>query len=625
MQLGFKHKTRIKMKKIIVIFTLLICISGFAQLQKVEPPFWWSGMHNPELQIMFYGKDIAQYTPTVSNNIVIKNVQKTENPNYIFITIDTEGVPASDVLFSFKDKKNKVAFTRKYSLNQRKQNSAQRKSFDSSDLIYLIMPDRFANGNLDNDNHKETKEKVDRSNNFGRHGGDIEGIIKNLDYIQELGATAIWSTPLCEDNDEKGSYHGYAQSDVYKIDPRYGNNEDYVRLSAEMKKRDMKLIMDYVTNHWGAEHWMYKDLPSYDWVHQFPGYAQSNYRMTTQFDPNASQTDAKYCMDGWFVRSMPDLNQKNPLVLNYLTQNAIWWIEYADLDGFRVDTYSYNDKEGIAKWTKAITDEYPYFNIVGEVWMHDQAQMAYWQKDSKIAAIQSYNSHLPSVMDFTLHDAFGAVFNEDNAGWDSGMQKVYDNFTNDFLYPDINNLLVFAENHDTGRFNEIYKNDFAKYKMAMALLATVRGIPQIYYGSEIGMAGDKGKGDGDIRRDFPGGWQGDSNNAFTKAGRTAEQQKYFDFSAKIFNWRKGKEVLHTGKTTHYLPHDNVYAYFRHNDKESVMVVINNSSEQRTFGTERFTENIEGYKSGDEVLTGNTVNLKDAVSIQPKSVLIFELK
>lgn len=625
MQLGFKHKTRIKMKKIIVIFTLLICISGFAQLQKVEPPFWWSGMHNPELQIMFYGKDIAQYTPTVSNNIVIKNVQKTENPNYIFITIDTEGVPASNVLFSFKDKKNKVAFTHKYSLNQRKQNSAQRKSFDSSDLIYLIMPDRFANGNPDNDNHKETKEKVDRSNNFGRHGGDIEGIIKNLDYIQELGATAIWSTPLCEDNDDKGSYHGYAQSNVYKIDPRYGSNEDYVRLSAEMKKRDMKLIMDYVTNHWGAEHWMYKDLPSYDWVHQFPGYAQSNYRMTTQFDPNASQTDAKYCMDGWFVRSMPDLNQKNPLVLNYLTQNAIWWIEYADLDGFRVDTYSYNDKEGIAKWTKAITDEYPYFNIVGEVWMHDQAQMAYWQKDSKIAAIQSYNSHLPSVMDFTLHDAFGAVFNEDNAGWDSGMQKVYDNFTNDFLYPDINNLLVFAENHDTGRFNEIYKNDFAKYKMAMALLATVRGIPQIYYGSEIGMAGDKGKGDGDIRRDFPGGWQGDSNNAFTKAGRTAEQQKYFDFSAKLFNWRKGKEVLHTGKTMHYLPHDNVYAYFRHNDKESVMVVINNSSEQRTFGTERFTENLGGYKSGDEVLTGKTINLKDAISIQPKSVLIFELK
>ena len=611
------------MKKLLLL--LLFATSfAFAQIDKVEPPFWWSGMQNPELQIMFYGKNIAQYQASVSNNVVIKNVVKTENPNYVFVTIDTKNVPASELVFSFKNK-NKTVFTQKYSLKQRKANSAQRQSYDSSDLIYLIMPDRFANGNTANDNHKETTEKIDRSNGFGRHGGDIDGIIKNLDYIKELGATAIWNTPLCEDNDSKGSYHGYAQSDVYKIDPRYGTNEDYVRLSAEMKKRDMKLIMDYVTNHWGAEHWMYKDLPTYDWVHQFPGYSQSNYRMTTQFDPNASKVDAVNCMDGWFVPSMPDLNQANPLVVNYLTQNAIWWIEYADLDGFRVDTYSYNDKVGIAKWTKAITDEYPNFNIVGEVWMHDQAQMAYWQKDSKIAAIQSYNSYLPSVMDFTLHDAIGNVFNEDQAGWDSGMQKVYDNFTNDFLYPDINNILVFAENHDTGRFNEIYKGDFNKYKMAMTLIATVRGIPQIYYGSEIGMAGDKGKGDGDIRRDFPGGWAGDANNAFTKAGRAAEQQKFFDFSSKLFTWRKGKDVIHNGKTTHYLPDNNVYVYFRHNPKETVMVVMNNSKETRTFKTARFAENIKNYKSGKEVLTGKTVDVSNEITIEGKSVLILELQ
>jgi glycosidase len=274
---------------------------------------------------------------------------------------------------------------------------------------------------------------------------------------------------------------------------------------------------------------MYKDLPTKDWVHQFPEFTQSNYRMTSQFDINASKIDAKKCMDGWFVKSMPDLNQSNPLVLNYLIQNAIWWIEYADLDGFRVDTYSYNDKEGIAKWTKAITDEYPHFNIVGEVWMHNQAQMAYWQKDSKIGAIQSFNSHLPSVMDFTLHDTFSTVFNEDQASWDKGIIKVYENFTNDFLYPNPNNILTFIENHDTNRFNEIYKNDFKKYQMAITLIATARGIPQLYYGSEIGMAGDKNKGDADIRKDFQGGWNGDNNNAFTKAGRTDEQQKYFDF------------------------------------------------------------------------------------------------
>jgi glycosidase len=347
--------------------------------------------------------------------------------------------------------------------------------------------------------------------------------------------------------------------------------------------------------------------------------------MTTQFDNNASKIDTKNCMDGWFVPSMPDLNQSNPLVLNYLTQNAIWWIEYADLDGFRVDTYSYNDKEGISKWTKAITDEYPHFNIVGEVWMHNQAQMAYWQKDSKIGAIESYNSNLPSVMDFTLHDAIGNVFNQDNASWDKGMIQVYDNFTNDFLYPNPNNLLVFAENHDTGRFNEIYKNDFKKYQMAMTLLATIRGIPQLYYGSEIGMNGDKGKGDADIRKDFPGGWKGDSNNAFTKQGRTAEQQKFFDFSSKLFTWRKSKDVIHSGKTTHYIPENNVYVYFRSNEKETVMVIINNNSEKQILKTNRFKENIQNLKSGKEVFSGKIVDLNTEIEIEGKSALILELK
>ncbi|OJX50973.1 MAG: alpha-amlyase [Flavobacterium sp. 38-13] len=610
--------------KKINLLVLLLSVSAFAQIDKIEPPFWYAGMHNPELQIMFYGKNIAQYEASVSNNVVIKNVVKTENPNYIFITIDTKNIPASDFVFSFKNK-NKVAFTKKYTLKARRKNSAQRKSFDSSDLIYLIMPDRFANGNPNNDTDKSLNEKADRSLPGGRHGGDIEGIIKHLDYLEELGVTAIWSTPLCEDNDKVHSYHTYGQSDVYKIDPRYGTNEEYVRLSAELKKRNMKLIKDYVTNHWGAEHWMYKDLPTYDWIHQFPGFSQSNYRMTTQFDTNASAIDAKNCMDGWFVPSMPDLNQSNPLVLNYLIQNAIWWIEYADLDGFRVDTYSYNDKIGIAKWTKAITDEYPYFNIVGEVWMHDQAQMSYWQKDSPISAIQSYNSYLPSVMDFTLHDAFGNVFNEDKATWNDGMIKVYDNFANDFLYPNVNNLLTFVENHDTGRFNHIYKNDFRKYQMAMALIATVRGIPQIYYGSEIGMAGDKGKGDADIRQDFPGGWTGDKNNAFTKAGRTEEQAKFFDFSSKLFQWRKGKSVIHSGKMTHYIPEDNVYVYFRYNDNETVMVIINNAAQPKTFKTVRFQENIKDFTSGKDVLTGKSINVKEGISIEEKSVLILELK
>jgi glycosidase len=392
-----------------------------------------------------------------------------------------------------------------------------------------------------------------------------------------------------------------------------------------MHKKNMKLVMDYVTNHWGIEHWMIKDLPTYDWIHQFPGYAQTNYRMTTQFDPNASKIDTKLCMDGWFVKSMPDLNQSNPLVLNYLTQNAIWWIEYANLDGFRVDTYSYNDKAGIAKWTKAITYEYPNFNIVGEVWMHDQAQMAYWQKDSKISAIQNYNSNLPSVMDFTLHDALSSVFNEDNATWNDGMIKVYDNFTNDFVYPNTNNLLTFVENHDTGRFNEIYKNDFKKYQMAMTILSTTRGIPQLYYGSEIGMAGDKSKGDGAIRQDFPGGWNGDANNAFTKEGRTAAQSQFFDFTSKLFSWRKTNDAVHFGKMTHYLPENNVYAYFRYNDSKTVMVVVNNSATNQTIKTNRFQENIKNYKTGKDVLSGKKFDLTAEITLEGKSAIVLELE
>ncbi len=611
------------MKNIIYILIFLFTLSLSAQIDRMEPPFWYEGMNKSEVQVLFYGKNIAQNSVQVSNNVVITNITKTENPNYLFVTVDTKNVKVQELQFTFT--KGKKSFKRNFEIKKRKPNSALRKSFDASDVMYLLMPDRFANGNPNNDSSPELQEKANRSLPGGRHGGDIQGVINNLDYIKELGATAIWSTPMCEDNDKGYSYHTYGQSDVYRIDSRYGTNEEYKKLADEMHKRDLKLIKDYVTNHWGAEHWMFKDMPTYDWFHQFPGYQQSNYRMSTQYDTNGSKRDAKYCMNGWFVPSMPDLNQSNPLVLNYLVQNAIWWIEYADLDGFRVDTYSYNDKEGIAKWTKAITDEYPYFNIVGEVWMHDQAQISYWQKDSPIAKIQSYNSYLPSVMDFTLHDVFGNVFNEDRGDWFNGTIKFYENFVNDFLYANPNNLLIFLENHDTGRFNQIYQNDFKKYQLGMTIMATMRGIPQLYYGSEIGMAGDKGKGDADIRQDFPGGWKDDTNNAFLISGRTAEQAKYFDFSKKILNWRKDKAVIHTGKLTHYIPENNVYVYFRHNDNETVMVVINNASDTQKLNLERFQESIKTFTSGKDILSDKTIDLKSELSIEGKTSMILELK
>ncbi|MDG3584001.1 glycoside hydrolase family 13 protein [Galbibacter pacificus] len=592
-----------------------------AQIERVEPPFWWSGMQKSELQLMIYGENIASFQPK-TDEIAILEVKKTENPNYLFVTIDTKNVVAQKFNIDF-EKNGKVAFSEEYELKERKQNSAQRKGFDSSDMIYLLMPDRFANGNTKNDSQPNVVEKADRTKQGGRHGGDIEGIIEHLDYIESLGATAIWSTPLCEDNDTVYSYHTYAQSDVYKIDPRYGTNEDYKKLASELHQRNMKLIMDYVVNHWGTTHWMMDDLPTYDWIHQFPGYAQTNYRMSTQMDPNASEIDAKMCMDGWFVKSMPDLNQSNPLALNYLIQNAIWWIEYADLDGFRVDTYSYNDKKGIATWTKAVMDEYPNFNIVGEIWLHDQAQIAYWQKDSKIGAIQNYNTYLPSVMDFTLHDAVSSAFYVENPSWDKGMIQVYENFVNDFLYPDINNILVFAENHDTGRVNEIY-NDIQDYKLIMTLLATVRGIPQLYYGSEVGMKGNKGKGDGDIRRDFLGGWKEDAQSAFVASDRTGLQNEYFNFTSKIFNWRKKATAIHNGKTTQYLPQDNVYVYFRYNDNQKVMVVINNSKENRTLDLNRFKENLKEAKTGKEIIGGEEISLEKPLNIVGKTSYIIEV-
>ena len=497
------------------------------------------------------------------------------------------------------------------------------------------MPDRFANGDPSNDSTDDTTEKANRELKGGRHGGDIQGIIDHLDYVEDLGTTAIWSTPLLEDNDQAYSYHTYAQSDLYKIDSRYGTNEDYKRLGDELHKRDMKLIMDYVTNHWGATHWMMQDLPTQTWIHQFDdnagkdfpvaGYANSSYRQTTQMDPNVSKGDAIYAEKGWFVNTMPDLNQSDPLVLNYLIQNTIWWIEYAGLDGLRVDTYSYNEKEGIAAWTKAVMDEYPNFNIVGETWLHDQAQIAYWQKDSKIAAIQDYNTYLPSVMDFTLHDAITTAFNENEQGWDKGMVKVYENFVNDFLYPDIDNVMVFAGNHDTNRINGdgLYNGDLAKYKLAMTLVLTTRGIPQLYYGDEIGMAGNRDtNGDGDIRRDFPGGWNGDTLNAFEKP--TKDQKAYQDFTKKLLNYRKNKEVIHNGKLLQYVPENNCYVYFRVNGVDSVMVIINNNPEEVILDLNRFKEGIYTAQKGIDILTGKKLSLRDKLKISGKTSMVIDL-
>ena len=616
------------MKNTISILTLLISTVVFAQFQHVEPAFWWKGMKNPELQILLHGKNIANQTIEISDGIKIKKLQKVENPNYVFVTINTDEINISKFKIFLKNGK-KIISTYNYELKERKPNSANRDSYTSKDVFYLIMPDRFANGDEKNDSQPSVIEKVNRADRNGRHGGDLRGIINHLDYIKNLGATTVWLTPVCEDNEKNYSYHGYAQTDLYKIDARYGTNEEYKELSAKLKEKNMKLVMDYVTNHWGVSHWMIQDLPSKDWIHWFEdgknGFKRSNYRTTSQLDPYVSEKEKTLALNGWFDTTMPDINQSNPLVLQYLIQNAIWWIEYADLDGYRVDTYPYNEKEGMAKWAKAITDEYPKFNIVGETWMYNAAHISFWQKNSKIGEMQGYNSYLPSVMDFMLYDAIPKAFQEDE-NWDKGMIRLYNSFVNDFLYPDTQNMMVFFENHDTERYNEIFNGNPEYYKLALTLISTVRGTPQIYYGSEIGMRGSKEKlGDGDIRRDFPGGWKGDSQNAFIPENQTKEQKEFYDFTQKILNWRKNKDVIHTGKTLHFVPQNGVYVYFRYNDKEKVMVVINKNDKPQTLDLNNYSEIIPNEIAVKDVISDTEFTINKNLEIKGKSSYIFEIK
>ena len=610
-------------------FLLLWCISMplFSvtyKINRLEPSFWWVGMKNPDVQLLVYGPAISDTKPLVNYpGVTINNIQLTSNPNYLFVTLhlDESAKPGKFNLSFRKD--NKVVTSYEYELLQRRNGSAMRQSFSPADVIYLMMPDRFSNGNPKNDSVPEVFEKTKRSNPNGRHGGDLQGIINQLDYLNDLGVTAIWNTPVQEDNMQTYSYHTYAITDYYKIDPRYGTNADYRRLSDELHKRKMKLIMDVVPNHCGLNHWWMKDLPSADWVHQFPQFTRSNYRISAVTDPYASAIDKKINAEGWFDTSMPDLNQDNPLMLTYLAQNIIWWIEFADLDGLRVDTYPYNDVAQAAKWLSTILNEYPNLNVVGECWQHNAAEIAYWQTGAKNK--DGFDSKLPSVMDFSLTDALHAAFNEED-GWNQGLARLYFSIGMDYVYPDPNNLMIFGDNHDMTRFANIIKNDIKKYKMAMAFLLTTRGFPQLYYGTEIMMTGDKGKGDGDLRKDFPGGWPGDARNAFTSQGRTEVENDAFNFTKNLLNWRKQNPVIHSGKVLHFIPQDNCYVYFRYNDQKTVMVILNNhNSESKKLNTLRFSEIMKGYNSGLEVISGKKIDNLESIEIAPKSAMVIELK
>lgn len=606
------------MKKLALLF---VCLNLSAQVSKVEPPMWWSGMHNTNVMVTLYGENLADYA-VASNDLTITDVVRLENKNYLFVYLDFAAAkPGTYQLVLEHSQKESIQIP--YELMERREGSALRKGYDSSDFIYLIMPDRFANGDPTNDSHPDLHEQSNRKDPWGRHGGDLQGIIDHLDYIAQLGVTAIWNTPVLEDNDPKGSYHMYAASDVYQIDRRFGSNEKYKQLSAELKKRNMKLIKDYVVNHWGLEHYMIQDLPSKDWINQWDEFTPSSHAKEIFSDPYAAEVDVKQLVNGWFVDSMADLNQKQPQLLKYLTQNAIWWIEYADLSGLRVDTYPYNSRDEVTLWSKAIMDEYPNFSIVAESWVINPIHLSYWQKDSPIAAMSGFNSQVTHVKDFALFAAVQEVFTEKTPWWDQKMNKIYKVFQNDFVYANPNDLMVFLENHDTTRINELV--DFENYKLITTLLATVRGVPQTYYGTEISIKGSKEKGDADLRKDFPGGWPDDLRSAFTPIGRTPTENKYFDFTAQLFNWRKSEPVIHHGKTMHYAPQNEVYVYFRYTDTKSVMVILNANDEAQTLDLSRYKQRIGSATEAKDVFSGARVNLSNSLKIPPKSSSIISFK
>ena len=607
----------------IVIFAVLplTLLSQKAEIQRIDPPSWWAGMKNTNLQLMVYGPNISRTKPEISDSSVkLKQIILVESPNYLFLDLDISLAVAGSFTIDFYEGKKKVSI--KYELKQREIKPEEMIGFDNSDAIYLLMPDRFANGNPDNDNMPGMLEKVDRNNPDGRHGGDIEGIANNLDYIKDLGATSIWINPLLENNMPAYSYHGYAVTDLYKVDARFGNNEDYKNLVRTAHKKGLKIIQDMVFNHLGTNYFWKDDLPSQDWYNQWDEFTRSNYRGGAVNDPHASDYDYQKMVKGWFDVNMADLNQKNPLMANYLIQNSIWWIEYLGLDGIRQDTYPYPDKEFMAEWMRRLLEEYPNYNVVGEVWLSFPPAVAYWLENDRNA--DGYHSNLTNVFDFPLMYSISKAFNE-NEGWSTGTAQLYETLSQDYVYSDPMKLVVFADNHDGDRLYSKLGKDINKYKLAMAFLFTTRGIPQIYYGTEILMTGHEHDGHGFIREDFPGGWEGDEMNAFAGENMTAEQNEAFGFMKHLMNWRKTSNAVQNGKLTHYLPEDGVYVYFRHTENESVMVMLNNSNEDKEVDLLRFAENLEGFSNGKSVLSRMYFDKLDTIVVPAKSPLIIALQ
>ena len=592
-----------------------------AVIEKVAPTFWWAGMKNPELQILLYGENIASSEVALSGKgVELKEVVKQENPNYLLLYVDlSEAIPQT---FDICLKQGRKTTTVPYELKQRIRKGTDIQGFTSSDVLYLIMPDRFANGNPENDIVPGMLEgKVDRAEQYARHGGDLKGISEHLDYISDLGVTAIWLNPTQENDMQEGSYHGYAITDYYQVDRRFGTNEEFKQLVENSHAKGLKVVMDMIFNHCGSENYLFKDKPSKDWFNFKSEYVQTSFKTASVMDIHASEYERRIATDGWFTQVMPDLNQRNRHVARYLIQSSIWWIEYAGINGIRQDTHPYADFDFMSEWCKEVAEEYPYFNIVGETWLNSNVLVSYWQKDSKLAAPK--NSNLPTVMDFPLQGLMNQAFDEETTDWANGLYRLYDYQTQDLVYANPLNLLIFLDNHDTSRFykREEDTQNLNRYKQAMAFLLTTRGIPQIYYGTEILMAADKGKGDGYLRCDFPGGWKEDAVNCFTAEGRTVLQNEAFEYTRKLLQWRKNNEVIGKGSLKHYSITNGIYVYERSYQGKSVVVIMNGTDKEQVWNTEMYKEILPQTQAVD-VLTGKQVNLTGELPLEKRGIFIF---
>lgn len=617
---------------LLLFLAQLVCLDALAQsarIQRVDPTNWWVGLKNPNLQLMVYGPKAGSLTYFIAYpGVRLVKTHKAEHPDFVFLDL-TIAPTAKAGTFQLVGRNGSQIVRHTYELKSRT-TGPKAQGVSAADFIYLIMPDRFANGDPGNDAFPDMLDtKVDRSVPHLRHGGDLQGITNHLDYLQELGVTAIWMTPVLV-NDEtlkqeapdrmQAGYHGYHFTDHYQIDQRFGGNEAYQKFARTLHQRGMKLVQDAVYNHVSDDHWLYKNQPFKDWFNQWPTYTGSSHKDQALYDPYASAADRNVLLDGWFTPFLPDLNLRNPFLATYLIQHAIWSTELFSLDAWRVDTYKYNDLNFLNRCNQALLTEFPKIHIFGEAWVGTPVAQAFFVKNN---IAQPFKSNQPGGLDFVLYDATNAALRED-FGWDTGVNRFYQALTADALYADPQKLVTFLENHDTDRFLSVIGNDLANYKMGVTWLLTTRGIPSWYYGTEVLMKNTKNPSDAEVRRDFPGGFPGDKENKFTEAGRDKKENEAFQFVKKLANYRKNNPVLQTGRLMQFVPQNGVYVYFRYNQSKTVMVVTNSLTKETELETARFAERMTGFSKARNVLQDETIDNLTTLKIPARTAVVLEL-